>query len=306
MRFPPRLIVAVAGISALLSTGACDSVGAPDSRAAAAPVAAATAAAPLAGTPPRGHFAVGERHLRLARGERQLPVTIWYPKATTGRYPVVLFSHGLGSTPGAYAVLIRKWAAAGFVVAAPAYPNTKRGVAVRPLDVLVQPVDASFVLDRVLALDATDGDVLQGRLDLARVAAAGHSAGAITTVEMFTLRRDPRLRAGVVLAGSTLGLNLHFSGPAVPMLFVHGKKDTVLSYAAGRAAFQSVPWPKAMLTLPQGTHSEALHGSDGAAFRAVDAATVDFLRWSLYRDQSARARLDRIGGPDAVLQDQLN
>jgi predicted dienelactone hydrolase len=76
---------------------------------------------------------------------------------------VVVFGHGIQSMPSAYGDLLRAWAPAGFVVAAPVFPLT--GVDVQPvhLDVLNQPADISFVLTQVLALHTTAGDVLEGQ-----------------------------------------------------------------------------------------------------------------------------------------------
>ncbi|HYN96057.1 MAG TPA: dienelactone hydrolase family protein, partial [Pilimelia sp.] len=255
------------------------------------------------------------------RADRALRVTLWYPAAgppggrvradadpARGRFPVILFSHGLGGAPADYRQLVTRWAAAGFVVAAPAYPFTNRDAPrVDVLDVLNQPADASHVLSRVLALNSAAGDPLRGRLETGRVAAAGHSAGAITTIGLFTLARDARLDAGIVLAGTSLGVGTAFSGAAAPLMFVHGARDNVVSYAAGKAAYDSVPWPKALLTLPEGDHGRALSDGDDPSFRVVADTTVEFLRWSLYGDPAAKRRLptDAARGNRATLDNRL-
>ncbi|GAA2515632.1 hypothetical protein GCM10010201_10100 [Pilimelia columellifera subsp. columellifera] len=283
---------------------------------AAGPGASADAASVAPTTAPRRRHAVGVRQLAVDRGDRSLPTTIWYPAgragrdatAAEGRFPVVLFSHGLGGEPADYRPLLSRFAQAGFVVAAPAYPRTRRGSDRDPVDVLNQPLDASRVLDVVLSLDNRRGDGLRGRLDTGRVAAAGHSAGGMTTIGMFTLTRDDRLRAGVVMAGGTLGINLAYGGAATPLLFVHGQRDQVVPYDAGRRAFQAVPWPKAMLTLPEGDHGEGLGRGADDDFEAVADFTVEFLRWGLYRDPSARDNLRRAaasGTAGPTLDDRL-
>jgi fermentation-respiration switch protein FrsA (DUF1100 family) len=252
-------------------------------------------------TAPTDPYAVGVRTLRMSRGDRPLKVTVWYPAqgsaggdaqrnapAAQGSFPVVLFSHGLGGAPADYASLLVRWAAAGFVVAAPAYPHTRRGApGFQALDVLNQPADASYVLTQLL--DGKAGEPLRAHLDRERVAAAGHSAGGITTIGLFTIARDDRLDAGVVLAGSLLGLSADYTGAPAPMLFVHGTRDDVVSYASGKAAYEAVPWPKALLTLPNAGHRGVLPGAP--EFRAVANATVEFLRWSLYGDPAAKRRL---------------
>ncbi|SBT46988.1 alpha/beta hydrolase family protein [Micromonospora auratinigra] len=273
-----------------------------------------------AGHAPTESFAVGVRRLDLNRdGDRPLPVTIWYPArgaaggtpqrsapAATGRFPVVMFSHGLGGRPEDYQLLLSRWAAAGFVVAAPRFPHTGAGGDGNPLDVLNQPADVSYALTRVLALDTKAGDPLRGRLDAERVAAAGHSAGGVTTIGLFTAGRDERLDAGIVFAGTALGVGTGFAGAAAPQLFVHGEADEVVSYASGRAVYDAVPWPKAMLSLPKGDHGRALLG-DGRALRVVADTTVEFLRWTLYGDAAAKRRLptDAARGNLATLDDHL-
>jgi dienelactone hydrolase len=282
----------------------------------------ATAPAPRvpAGTAPTTSFAVGVRQLKLNRGgDRPLPVTVWYPArgmaggspepsvtAATGRFPVVMFSHGLNGRPDDYQTLLTRWAAAGFVVAAPAFPHTARGADGNVLDVLNQPADVSYALTQVLALDAKAGDPLRGRLATDRVAAAGHSAGGVTTIGLFTASRDERLDAGVVFAGTALGVGTAFAGAAAPQLFVHGEADEVVAYAAGKAAYDKVPWPKAMLSLPGGDHGRALL-TDGKALRVVSDTTLEFLRWTLYGDAAAKRRMptDATRGGVATLDDHL-
>ncbi|PWR08396.1 chlorophyllase [Micromonospora acroterricola] len=272
-----------------------------------------------AGTAPQRAFPVGVRQLKLTRDGRALPVTLWYPAAgeaggavkrsataAEGRFPVVMFSHGLGGRPDDYATLLTRWAAAGFVVAAPTFPHTSRGADGNVLDVLNQPADVSYALTQVLALDGRAGDPLRGRLDAERVAAAGHSAGGVTTIGLFTAGRDERLDAGVVFAGTAIGVGTAFAGATAPQLFVHGELDEVVEYAAGKAAYDKVPWPKAMLSLPKGDHGRTLL-SDGAALRVVSDTSVEFLRWTLYGDPAAKGRIstDATRGDIATFDDHL-
>ncbi|MDG4823067.1 dienelactone hydrolase family protein [Asanoa sp. WMMD1127] len=247
------------------------------------------------------------RELDLVRDGRELPTTVYYPEGA-GRFPVVLFSHGLGGRPVDYAPLLRRWAAAGFVVAAPAYPHTSGDAAdYDVLDVVNQPADASYAIGKVLALDARRGDALFHRLATDRVAAAGHSAGGITTVGLFTLARDARLDAGIVLSGNSLGAGTGFRGTAAPMLFVHGERDQTISYASGKAAFDAVPWPKALLSFPDGDHGTTLLRDGGTSFQVLTATTTEFLRYALYGDPAAKSRIPRAAARDDVAQldDQL-
>lgn len=262
------------------------------------------------GTAPAARFSVGTRKIQYWRApDRPLPVTMWYPATgagegapvADGRFPLVVFSHGLTSQPGDYQTLLTHWVRAGFIVAGAAYPYTSHGVRdYRPIDIVNQPADATFLISELMKLDTGD-EALAGHVATDRIAAAGHSGGGITTVGLFSGQRDERLKAGVVLAGTDL-LSAPFSGTPTPMLFVHGTKDSTVAYAAGRAVFRAVPWSRAMLSITNGGHL-----NNGGDFEAVALTTTDFLRWSLYGDAAARGRLraDAAVGGVATFDDQL-
>ncbi|MGK5679040.1 alpha/beta hydrolase family protein [Actinoplanes sp. URMC 104] len=296
------LALVAAAVPALLTACSTEQKQAPASTS--LPSAASMPAAPSPSAPttkvapsaaPRQAFEVTTRTLALRRGaDRPLPTSVWAPRGD-GPFPLILFSHGLGGRPSDYRAILAAWARAGFVVAAPAYPHTSGGVAeFNVLDVINQPADASYVITQVIG-------ELGGLVDRGRIGAAGHSAGGITTIGLFSGNRDERLRAGVVLAGRQV-LPAPFAGPEAPMLFVHGRKDPTVAYADGRAAFDAVRWPKAFLSVTGGGHVVT-----GRAAEVVTTTTADFLRWSLYGDDAARARLanDATRGKLATFQDRL-
>ncbi|MFR9780016.1 alpha/beta hydrolase family protein [Micromonospora sp. MS34] len=290
------------------------------------PATAATGEpAPRAARPaPQRTYAVGVRHFVVdPGGPRPLPVTVWYPAApptpaatmlaatppaatpaaaTTavpavrpgvpvaeGRFPVVVYSHGLRSLPELHAPLTTRWAAAGFVVAAPTFPRTNlRARDFTRADVRNQPADGWRLIRHLVRLDSRDGEPLAGHLDVVRIAAAGHSAGGFTTAGMFVPGHSTRLRAGIVIAGG--GLAGSFAGPVAPLLFVHGGADPIVPESVGRAAYARSLGPAAFLGLPGQGHGEYLApGRPG--FAQVLATTTDFLRWTLYDDRAALRRL---------------
>ncbi|RZU77949.1 platelet-activating factor acetylhydrolase isoform II [Micromonospora kangleipakensis] len=271
--------------------------------------AATSGTAPPARHAPARSWPVGVRQLTLdPDGPRPLPLTIWYPAApdpapsdvrvatpvadapvAAGRFPVVVYSHGLRSLPELHAPLTTRWAAAGFVVAAPTYPRTNlRAADFTRADVRNQPADGWRLIGRLVRLDARRGDPLAGHLAVERIAAAGHSAGGFTTAGMFTSGHSARLRSGIVLAGG--GLAGSFAGPPAPLLFVHGGADPIVPESVGRAAYARTTGPAAFLSLPGQGHGEYLSpGHPG--FAQVLATTTDFLRWTLYDDPTALHRL---------------
>ncbi|GAA3198281.1 chlorophyllase [Dactylosporangium siamense] len=247
--------------------------------------------------------AVMERTLQVTNGaDRPLPTLLVHP-VTGGRFPVVVFSHGYTRRPEDYRRLLRIWAAAGFIVAAPTFPHSARGSRrLDDKDIVNQPGDAAAVLTAVLALDGTAGDPLARRVDRAAVAAAGHSLGGMTTVGMFTKHRDDRLTAGIVLAGGQWPFGVGYSGDPAPILFVHGRQDTVVRFEGCTEAYDPLPWPKALLDLANGDHLDPYLGP-GTDFDTVAAVTVEFLHWSLRGDQAARTRMT--AGTRGRLEDRL-
>ncbi|MBB5872564.1 putative dienelactone hydrolase [Allocatelliglobosispora scoriae] len=246
---------------------------------------------------PTKTFAIGTRSLSLSRSGRSLPTTVWYPATSKGSntpvaagvFPVLVFSHGLNGLPEYYQQLTTRFAAAGFVVAAPAYPFTKKGASpFNAGDMGNQPADASYVVTKVLELNTRSGDRFAGHLDGSHVGAAGHSAGGFTTAGMLASgKRDTRIKAGIVIAGGPMGT---FSGPRTPVLFVHGDKDGTVSWATGHNAYAKLSWPKAFLTEIGQGHGEYL-GPGAKGFDQMMRTMLDFLRWALYGDTTAKGRL---------------
>jgi dienelactone hydrolase len=251
---------------------------------------------------------VGVRRIQMERGaERPLPVTVWYPAqeagndtpVSLGRFPIVVLSHGLNGQPEGFSGLAEPLARAGFVVAAPAYPHTRKGAGrFDRNDVSNQPADAMHVLNGIAELHSRADDPFAGRLNPARMCAAGFSAGGHTTAGMFTTTRDPRLRCGIVISG-TVTIDGSFTGRPAPILFLHGDADDVVKYARGRTVYDNLTWPKAFITMQRQGHGEFLDPKR-PGFAPAGAAILDFLRWNLYRDNAARQRLPISGALPGV------
>jgi dienelactone hydrolase len=184
---------------------------------------------------------------------RVLPTTTWYPSDGGGPFPLVMFAHGYGTTPAAYAPLLSRIAAAGYVVAAPTYPLLS-GQPAGPTDTVgwgdLAP-DTWFVTSRMLA-----DPMVGGLIDPNRIAVAGHSDGAaIAFNDGFTpFSLDPRVRAVI-----SYSADLEYYGPyqpnGRPILHVLSDQDVYNPYgdaiAWDRSALQE---PKTVVSLWNASH----------------------------------------------------
>jgi predicted esterase len=231
--------------------------------------------------------------------DRSFAVEVRVPSGD-GPFRIVMFSHGLGTTPTTYAALLDRIVAAGFLVAAPVFPGSAMGAAnIDPDDVVNQPGDVTAALTRVL-----EEPELADRIDVDRVVAIGHAEGAITTVGLFdACCRDDRITGAVVLAGNASSSSEPFAGAGVPILFIHGDADTVVPFRTGEQAFVSDPWPKARLTLGGAGHVTPYVDGADPEFDRVATAVTDFLHWTLGEDEDGLEALRRREG--AALDDQF-
>lgn len=251
------------------------------------------------------------------KDSRTLPTSIYYPAVGAaddtaaaedatpatdgGPYPLIVFGHGLAANPGVYQHLLERWASAGFVVAAPAFPLSNSNAPGGPTagDVASQPGDMSFVLDEVLAQSKRADGLLAGLVDPARIGAAGHSYGAVTTVGLVghPCCTDTRVKAAVVMAGAMapMGPGEYDLTKAPPLLVVHGTDDKLIGYDEGAAIFNAARGPKALVTIDGGDHMAAAGGIGATVDPVVADATVDFFRGYLDDDAAALDRLAHDG-----------
>jgi predicted esterase len=264
-----------------------------------------------------GTYSVGTRTVSFVDRSRSTPANGSYPGApwrrittdfyypaepgTSGRgapldrshgsLPLVVFGPGFGSSPRDYAALLGEWASAGLVVAEVSFPLSGEGAPGGPVisDTAHQPGDMSFVITQVAGMDGDRTSFLDGGVDMAKVAAAGHSLGAITTLGLVDnpCCYDRRVKAAVVLSGAPIlvpGTFFAVKGP--PMLVVHGDHDMTVNYSYGVETYQMTSPPKYLVTVIGGSHSGPYSGK-AAAGLAVSRSVVDFL--DAYLDGSGAA-----------------
>ncbi|MFZ2874779.1 MAG: hypothetical protein WAZ94_09890 [Phycisphaerales bacterium] len=183
------------------------------------------------------------------------------PSPEPPKFPLVLFSHGMGGSSDAFAGLSEHLASHGYIVVHPTHGDSvalqpDRSEAVRGMlrdpkayRARVDPVgrvdDLKFLIDKVGEIEAESG--MRGRIDADRIGVAGHSAGAMTTQLIIGTRArgvrlgggqalqlhsigDSRVDVGVVISGQGTTTRMFteksWEGVSVPMLVIAGSKDT--------------------------------------------------------------------------------
>ena len=246
-----------------------------------------------------------------ASGSRALRTLVLYPAAVDGEatdpvegalpaggpYPLVLFAHGLSGYPEWQLEFLGALAAGGNVVIAPEFPRTSgfNPGGADAADTGSQPGDLSFLIDTVIDLAADPQWLLAGMVDEGRIAAVGHSNGAVTVygIGANSCCRDERIDAVVAIAGPPAPFEGEYDFTATPpMLLVHGTEDTAILYETSPVVFNQISAAKGLLTLEGGDHGSWL-GSGNQLFADVVITILDFLAVALKSDVEAAIRLQQ-------------
>ncbi|MFC0623382.1 alpha/beta hydrolase family protein [Kribbella deserti] len=241
---------------------------------------------------PTTPFAVGVRQYTWWRGSRRVTTYVYYPAKGTpgsgpttnapvadGVFPICQYTHGSGGSPQKALGHIRPLAAAGFIVPAPVFTTASIGDAYNGN----LSKDVSTAITGTLALNSAN-DPLRGHINTATgVGVSGYSMGGMTTHGLLTAWPDSRIVAAAPWACVDVGN----PGGTVraKVLFIHGDRDSTCPYSSARQAYRELPAPKAFLTFHGGTHTSFF--SDSRARNTF----VDWMRWGLYDDTTARDRL---------------
>ena len=213
-----------------------------------------------------------------ASAGRVLATDLYVPEGG-GPLPLVVFAHGWNSNPTVYQSLLTRWAQAGFLVAAPVFPDSTNLYAGSPVsDYADQALDISFVITSLLERPSL-------RVDASRIAVAGHSDGG-TDVALMALDpayADSRVHAYLSLSSELpSGVAPYTVAPTNAALLVAvGSADEYGLYPKATQVFVDARTPsKAMLVEQGGDHLGSF--VDGTATAsAMRDETTRFLELAL-------------------------
>ena len=211
--------------------------------------------------------------------------------AERGPFPVILFLHGFSGIRTQSLEHMTHWASRGFVVVAADHPSlglktfltdglggldigllgTSPACGSNP--VIKQLEEARGVLD---ALQSPSGDLafLAGAIDMKRLGAAGHSAGAFGT---RLLSGYPDLKVAAALSGDGVCESPSIQGALV----MGGMQDAIVAYTRQQSGYAATPPSKRLVGLANAGHMAftsfcPIGAGDGGILNAAKKAGVVF------------------------------
>lgn len=276
-------------------------------------------------------FETGTRQAQLKQWVDQAPASCTPRRALGARdavlsasrteWPLVVFSHCTECFRFSFHGVAERLASQGFVVAAPDHPDNTRFDATAPLTNAFLATRANDVSDVITSLLSGNVALVQGRLDATRVAAMGHSFGAVTTGKV--VEQDARVRAGLLFAAPVDSPFLNSGSSARitrPLSWVLAMEDNSISYLGNgfiRENFTKVPRPNWLVEVENAGHwtfsdiaglggdyrpgcGDGLRDPDGGAFTYLDndvgrgvamRTATAWAKFVLEADEAARAAL---------------
>jgi predicted dienelactone hydrolase len=157
-------------------------------------------------------------------------------------YPLVIVSHGHQGASTLYTNIEVNLASKGYVVVAINHADSKETGGLfgsAGSDRALRLSDAKATLDLIEVASATEGNFLNGMVDVGNTAFIGHSMGGYTAMGMMD---DPRVRA-VVASGPAINDTITDTiteNTNVPVLMLEGTEDDTVLYAGNKENFNTL------------------------------------------------------------------
>ena len=226
------------------------------------------------------------------------------PQRAAGPFPLIVFGHGFAVTPAPYAALLRAWARAGYVVAAPVFPLENAHAPGGPdeSDLVNQPRDMSVVISRMLSASRARRVLLRPSRpprDRGERPVRRRRDGARGRVRP-DLHRPARARRGDPLRREDPGRRrLRFPAPSPPLLATQGTADTINPPRFTFAFFDLAPRPKYLLAMFGAPHLGP-YTDEQPQLGVVERVTIAFFDRYLKRARQALVRITRAGDVPGV------
>lgn len=223
------------------------------------------------------------RYPNRASNVRTLVLSIWYPatsgpisgndvfwaRARTGHFPLVVFAPGFDSNPETYQPFLHAIAAQGYIVASPLFPIEGSIAGAAPAsrsnaEILNQMYDMSAVITQMQNYARQPGNFLGWAMNPNEVGIIGHSDGAMTVagMTMSTSYNDPRIKVSEVMSGAgPYGLTWN-RRRVVPTLIEQATGDPYNAPSNSQWLFNAVTGQRAYLTVNGPYHIWPLIGND--------------------------------------------
>jgi len=227
-------------------------------------------------------------HGRPELPHRELWGEIWRPASPGKHAPLVVYSHGFMSNRRECLYLMRFLASHGYIVVAVDYPLTGRRSPGKPVpsDIVNQPGDISAVIDYMLRRNSDSVDELFNAINVQKIALAGLSFGALTSL-LTTYHRelqDPRISAVISVAGPTTMLSEDFfAGNENPALMIYGDADSLVHYADHAQPAVERMADATLVTLRSGSHAGFAQTASTMLrlLKNPDSLPCRILRWNM-------------------------
>ena len=238
-----------------------------------------------------------------AKRMRTVPVKLYFPVTTartalSEKFPVILFSHGLGGSREGGKYWAQEWARHGFIVVAMQHPGSDEAIwkgapssavadklkAAMTLDNLSQRVaDVHFVIDEVFRRSAAGYAVFE-HANSKRIGLSGHSFGAQTALAVAGQQWpqggkagfDSRITAAIAFspnARNKTNLSRQFGSISLPFFSITGSDDGSIlgdgtQAADRRAPFDHMPAGDKFLAVFDGSDHMVFGGHELSGRRA--------------------------------------